>query len=176
MVEDAELLQADILANNGVIHVIDSVLLPDMYRDASERSQSLADIAMNTTSLSVLVDLVGEAGLVETLIDEDQNLTVFAPSNQAFMTYLDDNSLSLTDIKSDDDTLRDILLYHVVEWSYNAQAVMQLGNTTQIETLNGETINIMTQGWVMINDAELVQTDIWATNGIVHIIDTVLLP
>lgn len=175
MIDNAGLIMTDMVASNGVVHVIDHVLLPDMLRDMSDRSRTIADLAMMNDDTSILLDLVKEAWLAETLMDEDSNLTVFAPTNQAFLNYLEENDMNLSDVKNNE-MLGDILMYHIIPGSVNAVDVAMMDNMSLVETLEWTTITLQTEWTIMINNAMLVETDMYANNGIVHTIDTVLKP
>lgn len=157
---------ADVEASNGVIHVIDQVLLPP----------SVVDIAVNAGFTSLVAAVVQE-GLDGTLSDGSAEFTVFAPTNLAFDNLLSALGLSsISEIPSA--TLTAALLYHVVD-DANVMS-SQLSDGMMVTTLGGDfTVNI-SGGTVTIDgansDATVVITDIQGTNGIVHVIDTVLLP
>jgi len=166
-INDAQVIIRDIMASNGVIHVIDTVLLPPAEE---EPLGSIVDIAVADGRFETLVAAVGAAGLAETLSGEGP-FTVFAPTDDAF-DKLPEGTVEglLEDIPS----LTDILLYHVVEGAVLAEDVSEL---FMAETLLGEFVSIRVQeGNVYINDAMVIITDIMADNGIIHVIDTVLLP
>jgi transforming growth factor-beta-induced protein len=151
---------ADVQASNGVIHVIDGVLTPT----------SVVDIAINNSSFSQLVQAVVKAGLVETL-SADGPFTIFAPTDEAFAQLFAD--LGVTGIDEiDAETLVSILQYHVVAGNVLSSDLSE----GDVATLNGN-INIAMAGTVTINgSSEVSATDIQGTNGVVHVIDKVLLP
>jgi len=159
----------DIAASNGVIHVIDAVLLPPA--DEPELG-TIVDVAASNADFSTLVTAVTEAGLVETL-SGDGPFTVFAPTNSAFAALpagvLDD---LLADPMGD---LKDILLYHVVSGNVGSETVVTLDKA---ETVLGEEVSIkVMDGKVYLNETVMVTTtDIHADNGIIHVIDAVLIP
>ncbi|WP_159517892.1 fasciclin domain-containing protein [Sunxiuqinia indica] len=165
MINDATVEIADLKALNGVIHVIDKVLLPP--------SMNLVEKAINfDPEFSILVEAVTKAGLGETLAN-DGPFTVFAPTNLAFQNLLNDlgpDVNSLDDI--DSEMLVEILLYHVVEGGVFS---MDLTNG-MVPTLNGKTIEVDLSSGVMINDATVEIPNVQATNGVIHAIDKVLLP
>lgn len=136
------------------------------------RLPSIAETAIATPSLSTLVAAVKAGGLVDTLIN-DGPFTVFAPTNDAFAKIPADtlNSLLTQEKKSD---LVNILTYHVV----SGKALSgDLHDGQEIKTLQGKTLNVrITDGKVYINNAQVIMADVKAKNGIVHVIDSVLLP
>jgi uncharacterized surface protein with fasciclin (FAS1) repeats len=169
MINDATVVAADIEASNGVIHVIDSVLLPPAEAEAMD----IVDTAIEAGQFSTLVAAVQAAGLVETLKGEGP-YTVFAPTDEAFAAALDALGLTPEELLADTETLTDILLYHVVPGAVYAADVAGLESAT---TAQGSDIAITIDGeTVMINDATVVAADIEASNGVIHVIDSVLLP
>jgi transforming growth factor-beta-induced protein len=150
----------DVEASNGVIHVIDGVLTPT----------SAVDIALNNSNFTYLVEAVLKAGLAETLSGEGP-FTIFAPTNEAFEQLFTDLGVSgIADI--DVETLTSVLTYHVVEGNVLSTDLSD-GN---VPTLNGD-ITFSINGSVTINGtSQVVATDIQGTNGVVHVIDKVLLP
>merc|ERR1712032_1524839 len=142
----------DIEADNGVIHAIDSVLTPPSI------SNDIMDLGMANPDFSILVAALQAAGLVEALSGEGP-FTLFAPSNDAFA----DPTGALTDI----------LKYHVVA----ANAVSYGLSSGDVPTLQGDDLKIeVSVSGVKVNDANVVVADVIASNGIVHVIDAVLLP
>jgi transforming growth factor-beta-induced protein len=165
--DSANVITTDIEASNGVIHVIDSVLLPP-----AEPTASIAEIASGDENFSTLVAALSAAGLVDTLAGEG-NFTVFAPTNDAFAALPEGTVEAL--LEEPDGLLTQILLYHVVDGVARAEEVVNLSG---VETLNGESVAInVVDGAVRLNDtANVVVTDIVASNGIIHVIDAVLIP
>ena len=159
--EGAEVVAADVDAKNGVIHVIDNVLLPSWV------SNSIVDLAKATSDLSTLVDLVVQAELVDTL-SEAGPYTVFAPTNEAFAELLDDGtSLSADQVAS-------VLTYHVVKGIYTEDALV---DGLALTTLQGEELVFRGIGnRVFANDERIIIPNILANNGIVHVIKGVLIP
>ena len=182
----AEVILADQMANNGVVHVIDKVLLPQSAIDfvSALNSQNIPELAIATADLSLLVDALvqADADLVATL-SGDGPFTVFAPTNTAFASLLDDlgddyNSLADFDTAAEKELLAKILTYHVV----GASALStDLSDGQEIGTVQGENVTINLHGGVFIDDAtevsaEVILADQMANNGVVHVIDKVLLP
>ena len=165
-INDAQVIITDIMADNGVIHVIDTVLLPP----ADEPMSNIVEIAVADGRFQTLVAAVQAAGLAETFSGEGP-FTVFAPTDDAFAKLPEGTVEALLE---DIPALTDILLYHVVEGEVLAEAVVGLN---EAKTLSGKYIDIRVEdGMVYINDAMVVITDIMASNGVIHVIDTVLLP
>ena len=162
-INDAQVIIADIPADNGVVHVIDAVLLPPRV--------SVVDIIVNSPVHNTLEAAVGAAGLVETL-DGEGPFTVFAPTDDAFAALPEGTVEAL--LQDPQGALTDILLYHVV----GAEAFStDLSDGQSIPTANGQevTVTINADG-VFINDAQVIIADIPADNGVVHVINAVLLP
>ncbi|WP_343486776.1 fasciclin domain-containing protein [Allomuricauda sp. d1] len=177
----------DVEASNGVVHIIDRVLLPQSAVDflAAMQMKTIVELAIETDDLSLLVDalVAADAGLVETLSGEGP-FTVFAPTNQAFADLLhflgdDFNSLSDFDTEAEINILVKVLTYHVVAGT--AAFSTDLSNGQHITTVQGENLGIILNSSVHIDDAtdtnaSVITPDVEASNGVVHIIDKVLLP
>jgi transforming growth factor-beta-induced protein len=135
---------------------------------------TIVDIAVADGRFTTLVAAVQAAGLVDALNGEGP-LTVFAPTDDAFAAALQALGISAEDLLADTDTLSSILLYHVVAGQVLAADVVNLQSAT---TLNGADIRISVQdGNVFLNDTvQVIITDIQASNGVIHVIDGVLLP
>jgi uncharacterized surface protein with fasciclin (FAS1) repeats len=162
----------DIMATNGVIHVIDAVLLPPADDEMMAPDMSIAEIAAGDENFSTLVAALSAAGLVDTLAGEG-NFTVFAPTNDAFAALPEGTVDTLLADPTGD--LTQILLYHVVDGAAKAADVVGLDSVT---TLNGAPISIevVADGVVLNGTVNVTATDIMATNGVIHVIDAVLLP
>jgi uncharacterized surface protein with fasciclin (FAS1) repeats len=185
---NANVTTADVKASNGVVHIIDKVLLPQEVLDLlTEMSlKTIVEIAVETNDLSLLVEALvqANAGLVETLGTEGP-FTVFAPTNAAFVALLgllgdDFHSLADFDTEAEKALLVKVLTYHVVAGT--AAFSTDLSNGQHIETFQGENVGInITNGTVHIVDATetnaaVTTADVEASNGVVHIINKVLLP
>lgn len=131
---------------------------------------TIAAVVANDPNFSTLLSAVQAAGLVETL-NSPGPYTVFAPTNAAFAKVPADQLQALL---NDREQLRAVLLYHVVPGRVTAAQVktMNSAKTAQGGTLNVSTMN----GAVMINDATVTRADIRASNGVIHVIDSVLMP
>ncbi len=165
-INDAQVIITDIEAANGVIHVIDTVILPPADK------ADIIDTAIADGRFTTLVTAVQAAGLVDTLKGEGP-FTVFAPTDDAFAKL---PAGTLEDLLKPENkqTLTDILLYHVVAGKVMAADVAGLTNS---ETVLGKDIKIIAKdGKVFINNAQVIITDIETSNGVIHVIDTVILP
>ncbi|WP_419727611.1 fasciclin domain-containing protein [Terrisporobacter petrolearius] len=140
----------------------------------NKKEKDIVDIAVNDSRFTTLVEGLKAAGLVDTLKGEGP-FTVFAPTNDAF-EKLPEGTLEELLKAENKDKLNDILLYHVAKGKFDAKEVSNMDGK-QITLANGKTANISVKdGEVFINDAKVIITDIMAKNGIIHVIDTVLLP
>ena len=136
---------------------------------------TIVDVAVAAGDFTTLVAAVQAAGLVETLSGPGP-FTVFAPTDAAFATALDSLGLTADELLADTATLTSILTYHVIAGEVPAADVVTLDGQT-VATVNGADVTISVDGdTVMVNDATVTNVDIMASNGIIHVIDTVLLP
>ena len=166
-INDAQVIVADLTADNGVVHVIDAVLTPPVP------TNTVVDIVVNSEVHNLLEAAVIEADLAGTLSGEGP-FTVFAPTDDAFLTLAGALGATAEDLLALPE-LTDILLYHVV----GATALStDLSDGQTVATLNGAdvTVSVECDGSIFINDAQVTVADIEADNGVVHVIDAVLLP
>lgn len=137
-----------------------------------QNAQDVVALAQDTPDLSTLVTAVSTAKLVDTLQGEGP-FTVFAPTNAAFEKLGDEQVQSLLEPENRDQ-LTKVLTYHVVPGTLTAA---DLSDGQKLETVAGETLTVKVDGdTVMIGDASVVQPDVEASNGVVHVIDGVLTP
>lgn len=172
----ATVQQPNLDVSNGVIHVIDNVLLPPSVVQALNPSQpSIVEIAVADSRFSTLVAAVQAAGLVDTL--NSGEFTVFAPTNNAFAALLADLGVTADQLLADTDLLTSVLLYHVVPGEVKANAIISAGSLTAT-TAGGGTLSVQaTGGGVVINgNTNVIIPDVDASNGVIHVIDRVLLP
>jgi uncharacterized surface protein with fasciclin (FAS1) repeats len=163
-VNDASVVQTDIACTNGIIHVIDSVILP--------ASQSIPEVASSSGQFGTLLAAANAAGLVPVLSGEGP-LTVFAPTDEAF-TALPKGTVAELLKPENKAKLAEILKYHVVAGRVYSEDALGLSSAA---TVAGPSIKITpTDAGANINNARLVATDIDASNGVIHVIDRVLLP
>jgi uncharacterized surface protein with fasciclin (FAS1) repeats len=201
MVDDATVIVTDIETTNGIIHVIDAVVLPSSgvaargdapsaaaawfwgYRIGGgwianaivegrlnwlTRYLSIYTVA-RLSGLNTLTTAVKAAGLKPTL-KRSGPFTVFAPTEDAFGAL---PAGTVEALLQDPETLANILLYHVTSGRVYAADVV---NLTEATMANGGTVDITVNGGVMVNDANVIAVDIMARNGVIHVIDGVLLP
>ncbi len=163
-VDAANVVKTDIACSNGVIHVIDSVMLP--------ADKDIVDTAVAAGSFKTLAAALTAAGLVDTLKGEGP-FTVFAPTDAAFAKLPAGTVESLL-LPENKEKLIAILTYHVVSGKVLASEVVKLKSA---KTVNGKDAAIKVSGQgVMVNAAKVVATDIEASNGVIHVIDSVILP
>lgn len=166
-VDDAAVTTADIECSNGVIHVIDEVLMP----------KDLAEMAAEAGEFETLLAAVEAADLTDTL-KEDGPFTVFAPTDEAFAALPDGVLESLLEAENQE-TLARILTYHVADGTVKAEEAVELD---EIPTLEGGALNVEVDREdgeitaVRVGGATVTATDIPALNGVIHVIDSVLLP
>lgn len=172
--------KANIEATNGVVHIVDAVLIPPGFLQTinAEPTKNIVELAIATPELSTLVTAVKAAGLVETL-EGAGPFTVFAPTNEAF-AKLPRGVLDMLLKPENKDKLAAVLTYHVVAANIQAKDIK---NDEEVKTVNGEDVRtaIRTDRVFIIGNApndyaEVVTADVEATNGVVHVIDHVLLP
>lgn len=131
---------------------------------------NIVETATAAGSFTTLTSLVEQAGLAETLAD-DGPYTVFAPTDEAFAKV---PKATLDSLAADPAALKAVLLYHVVEGEARAADVAEL---TSAQTLNGKPVRLRTTGdTVSVDNAKVVQADVAASNGVIHVIDEVLIP
>ncbi len=183
----------DIQASNGVIHVIDAVILPETRTLAEVVVDAAGD--MEAPQFTALLAAVGAAdpAVLEALSNPEASLTVFAPTDEAFAALGEE---TLTTVLGDQELVTGILLYHVVDGAVYSLDVVNLltgdmgeteGEATpeammpmpfDVTMLSGQmaTISLSEDGDVFINEAQIIRTDIDAANGVIHVIDAVILP
>jgi uncharacterized surface protein with fasciclin (FAS1) repeats len=159
-VNNAKVLKTDIMASNGIIHVIDRVILP---------KADIVDTAREAGSFKTLLAAAEAAGLIDTLRGSGP-YTVFAPTDDAFAKLPEGTVEALLE---DKDKLRSILLYHVVPGSYTSKDVVKLD---EAKTAMGQMVAFNNEDGVRVNNAQVIKADIMTGNGVVHVIDTVILP
>lgn len=168
-VNNAQVITANVEATNGVVHIIDQVLVPGSFK-------TVVGTAIDTAALSTLVAAAQAGNLVDALNNADANFTVFAPTNDAFAAIQSsvDTLLQPANISQ----LQNVLQYHVIA---SEAFSSELTNGQTLQTLNGESLTVSIEnGEVFIvganSRAKVVMADVKTSNGVVHVIDTVLLP
>lgn len=170
-INDSTVTSANIEATNGVIHVIDKVLVPEGFTLEMEEEMDIVDIALADENFSTLVAALQQADLVSALQGEGP-FTVFAPTNDAFAALLEALDISAEQLLLQPD-LADVLLYHVVPGKVMST---DLTNGLTAETLNGESVTFDLSDGVKVNMSTVIGADVEASNGVIHVIDTVLVP
>ncbi|MEO8610291.1 MAG: fasciclin domain-containing protein [Chloroflexota bacterium] len=203
MVNDATVVTADVKAANGVVHVIDKVLVPANVTDIAAQmttmmemtpdpmatpAGSIADTVVmsasaSTPEFSTLLAAVQAADpAVLTTLSNSGSYTVFAPTDAAFSAAFTAMNVKPADVLADQANLTNILLYHVIPGKFSAATVIAVASASpdgvKVATLlPGTTVTIkVVDGKVMVNDATVVTPDVAASNGIIHVIDGVLMP
>lgn len=149
------------------------LLITDVYAGNYGKKQSdIVDTAVAAGSFNTLAAALEAGGLVETL-KADGPYTVFAPTDEAF-AKLPEGTVQMLLLPENKDKLVEILTYHVVAGKVTAAEVVTLQTAT---TANGSDVAIrVVDDTVFINDSRVVATDIGASNGVIHVVDTVILP
>ncbi len=161
-INQAQVNAPNLQAANGVVHSIGAVLLP---------VQTVADVAIGSLNHTTLVAAVVEARLLPALTNPFASLTVFAPTNTAFANLATALGTDLAGILANAE-LEDILLYHVVGSEVLSTALVN----GPVVTLNGQSVTINLMSGVMVNNATVTAADLLSDNGVVHVIDAVLVP
>jgi transforming growth factor-beta-induced protein len=175
-INDANLLESAISVSNGTIYIIDAVLMPPapVAHETTPRrmSNTIPAVATKAGMFKTLLTALKAAELAE-VFEGPGPFTVFAPTDEAFAKIPTDTLKSL--LKPENrSTLVSVLKYHVVAGTVTAKDAVKAG---EAKTLQGTRVKIdIVDGRVVINDAKTVKTDVAASNGVIHIIDTVLMP
>ena len=173
LVNTATVIRTDIEAKNGVIHVIDAVLIPPTH--TTDPTLNIVETAIAAGNFTTLVAALQAAGLDAALGDPDAEFTVFAPTDEAFAALPDGTVAALL---GDIPTLTAILTQHVISGSVDAITAFSL-NGLSAPTLNGDvslTIEIDSiTDELIVGGATVITTDIQTTNGIIHVIDAVIV-
>lgn len=181
-INDAKVTTADLEATNGVIHVIDKVLVPANFKlqvPEAEKPEAekpttpgtIVDIASGNKDFSILVAALQKAKLVETLQGAGP-FTVFAPTNAAFEALLKSLNITAEQLLAQPD-LAKVLTYHVVSGKVMST---DLKDGMEPATVNGQKLKIDLKNGVKVNNANVTTADIEASNGVIHVIDTILVP
>jgi len=141
--------------------------------DEKKDKPSIVEIASSHDDFSTLVTALKAADLVDALSEKGKKFTVFAPTNAAF-DKLPDGTLESLLKPENKEKLRSILLYHVASGKVKAKKVVEMD---AVQTLQGSSLNVQVDGdTVKVDNANVVKTDIWASNGVIHVIDAVAVP
>ena len=172
LVNTVTVTTVDVEADNGVIHVIDAVLIPPA--DKGTPTMNIVDTAVSAGDFGTLVTALQAAGLDATLADETQTFTVFAPTDAAF-ALIDPDTLDL--LLDDTEALSDVLLQHVVSGEVSSVTAYTL-NGLSATTVSGAEIPVAINSeldTLTFGGATVTTTDIYTTNGVIHVIDMVVV-
>ena len=172
LVNTVTVTTVDVEADNGVIHVIDAVLIPPV--DKGTPTMNIVDTAVAAGDFGTLVTALQAAGLDATLADETQSFTVFAPTDAAF-AMIDPDTLDL--LLADTEALSDVLLQHVVSGEVSSVTAYTL-NGLSATTASGAEIPVAINSeldTLTFGGATVTTTDIYTTNGVIHVIDMVVV-
>ena len=165
----------DIYTTNGIIHVIDTVVVADV--ELPTPPASIVDVAVSNGSFTTLVAALQATGLDTVLDDPESTFTVFAPTDAAFALLGQD---TIDALLADPDTLRDILLYHVVSGSEILQdgaiTVAQSGSNKVDMANERQSALTLADSTLYINKSAVSLADVKADNGVIHVVDQVILP
>ncbi len=135
----------------------------------------IVSTAAANSNFSTLVAAVQAAGLVETLKGAGP-FTVFAPTNEAFAKALAALNMTAEQLLGNKELLTKVLTYHVVPGKVMAADVMALADGTMVKTVQGSEIKVSNASGVMVDAANVTQTDLVCSNGVIHVIDSVIMP
>ncbi len=172
-VDEAEIIVADVEASNGVIHVIDAVLVPpeEPGPEPEPEEMDIIETAEADGNFTALLAALNATNLTDALKAEGP-FTVFAPTDDAFEALPNE---TLEALQNDTDMLTEILLYHVADGKLMAADVVNLTNITTLQGSN-ITVNVTEDGRIFVDEAEIIVADVEASNGVIHVIDAVLVP
>ncbi len=136
------------------------------------QAADIVDTAVSAGSFNTLVAAVQAAGLVDTL-KSDGPFTVFAPTDEAFAA-LPEGTVETLLLPENKDQLVEILTYHVVPAKVMSGDIA--GKRAKVLTVQGDRLSVNAKNGVKVNDAEVIQADIETSNGVIHVVDAVILP
>lgn len=191
-VNDANIVNGDVQASNGVVHIIDMVLIPEglmdmaagMTTETRADGGTIADAAAANGNLSTLVSAIGEIAeehpeVVDLVSDPAVQVTMFAPTNDAFGALPEE---TLSAVQANTNLLAVVLGYHVLPGVFTADGLMALGNMMEEGSFNVLTaaglpvqVTISDEG-IVVGGAPVTTPDLMADNGIVHVVDSVIVP
>jgi uncharacterized surface protein with fasciclin (FAS1) repeats len=164
-IDSANIIEVDWMGTNGIIHAIDTVILPG----TAPGGQTIVENLVAQGNFTTLVAAVTAAGLVDTL-NSAGPFTLFAPTDAAFAKL---PAGTVEGLLNDIPTLSDILLYHVISGAKVESSAVTAGS---VNMANGDAATLSTEGGVKINAANVFGVDWQSSNGVIHIIDSVILP
>jgi transforming growth factor-beta-induced protein len=199
-VNESQVVTTDVAVGNSVVHVIDAVLLPPAGDDMDDMMEATEEPMMEEELVTIAELVIEAAGaeedaqfttllaavlaadeaVVTLLSDPEAEVTVFAPTDEAFEALIEAlGEEAFGAILEDQEALTNILLYHVVDGAVDSETVVGLEDGTEVPTLlEGANITVTfgEEGEVFVNDSQVIIVDVMASNGIIHVIDAVLVP
>ncbi|GAM78414.1 transforming growth factor-beta induced protein IG-H3 precursor [Vibrio ishigakensis] len=174
LVNTSTVTATDIITGNGIVHVIDAVLVPPA--DMGEPTSNIVETAVNDGRFTVLVQALMTANLDGALADENATYTVFAPTDDAFTALLAELNIDAATLLANPD-LGDILLNHVVSGAVDSITAMSLnGNSATTLAMKEVAIAIDEEtDTLTVGGSTVIITDIYTTNGVIHVIDAVII-
>ncbi len=171
----ANIVTKDIYTTNGVIHVIDTVIVADV--EIPTTAQSIVDVAVANGNFTTLVAALQATGLDTVLADPDTDFTVFAPTDDAFALL---GQETIDALLTDTDALRNILLYHVIvgaEVLQDAAVTVAQGSDSKVTMGNEQQVALsFADSMLYVNQSKVSAADVMADNGVIHVVDQVILP
>jgi len=146
-----------------------------MQDEGTTMLHDIVDTAVAAGSFTTLVAAVQAAGLVDTLKGAGP-FTVFAPTDDAFAKALANLNMTAEELLGNKELLTKVLTYHVVSGMIMASDVMALADGTMVATVQGSELKVSNANGVMVDGANVITTDIKCTNGVIHVIDAVIMP
>ena len=173
----ARFVETGLIASNGVVHIIDAVLLPPSFIEATSGPGSLLDLIVNNPDLSILAQALETAGLTDTLNSQNE-LTLFAPTNAAFEAFLETSGLSVEELLANREVLTGTLLFHVVNNRLPSDSLAPLNSATVTTLLANNPLVLRRDGeqYIVNDQAAIGAPETEAANGLLYVIDTVLVP
>ena len=177
-INDAQIITTDIEASNGIIHVVDAVIMPldpnVTPGDNPDGLVNIVDTAIAAGGFDTLVAALQATELDAALADESTEFTLFAPTDAAFDALGEDTVNALL---ANPDELGNILLYHaIVNEVVDGETAVSLAGTEILSANNEEFALSLNDGNLFVNLSQVIETDIGASNGVIHVIDAVLIP
>ena len=154
---------------------VDKKMVDEAPKEEAPKAWSITDIVVATEWVSILKDIVVSLELTD-MLSNWWPYTVFAPTNEAFTKLLGQLDMTYEELTADKDILKTIVQYHVLEGKVYAEDVLKMADGSSVKAVNGQSFIVSNKNGVMVNDSKVISTDIEASNWVVHLIDTVLVP
>ena len=171
----ATIITKDIYTSNGIIHVIDTIVIADV--EIPDPLGSVVDVAVENGNFTTLVAALQATGLSSVLDNSDETFTVFAPTDAAFDLLGQD---TIADLLADTDTLSDILLNHVIigsEILQDAAVTIAQSGSNKVTMANEKSVALsLSENTLYVNKSAVSLVDVMGDNGVIHVLDQVILP